>query len=179
MNFYIKLKSSKGFTLIELLVVIAIIGLLSSIVLASLNTARAKARDAERKSDMKQISNALELYYNTYQTYTIPTTGWSNGGGVGACGCGWFNYLDGTNYWKSIAQGLVEAGFFSKAPRDPLLTTDNQTPQYMMYPCVNGYFVYAKLENPSAADIATYTNSKNLGCANVDQYGMNYAVGHQ
>ncbi len=49
----------KGFTLIELLVVIAIIGLLSSVVLASLNSARAKARDARRVSDLKQIANMI------------------------------------------------------------------------------------------------------------------------
>ena len=54
----------RGFTLIELLVVIAIIGILSSVVLASLNTARAKARDAERLSDMQQVMRALELYAN-------------------------------------------------------------------------------------------------------------------
>jgi type II secretion system protein G len=54
----------KGFTLIELLVVIAIIGLLSSIVLASLNTARAKARDASRLEEIKQIKTALEFYYD-------------------------------------------------------------------------------------------------------------------
>lgn len=52
----------KAFTLIELLVVIAIIGILSSVVLASLNTARAKGRDARRVSDIKQIQLALELY---------------------------------------------------------------------------------------------------------------------
>ena len=57
-------KQNRGFTLIELLVVIAIIGILSSVVLASLNTARQKSRDARRISDMKQIQLALELYFD-------------------------------------------------------------------------------------------------------------------
>ena len=55
-------KRNKGFTLIELLVVIAIIGILSSVVLASLNSARKKSRDARRISDLKQIQLALEMY---------------------------------------------------------------------------------------------------------------------
>lgn len=53
-----------GFTLIELLVVIAIIGVLASIVLASLNNARRKSRDARRVTDIKQIQLALELYFD-------------------------------------------------------------------------------------------------------------------
>jgi len=51
-----------GFTLIELLVVISIIGMLSSVVLASLNSARAKARDASRIATLKQIQVAIEVY---------------------------------------------------------------------------------------------------------------------
>lgn len=57
--------NKKGFTLIELLVVIAIIGILSSVVLASLNSARQKSRDARRVADVKQLQLALELYYDS------------------------------------------------------------------------------------------------------------------
>ncbi len=65
-------KKQSGFTLIELLVVIAIIGLLASVVLLSLNSARAKSRDAKRVSDVRQIASAMELYFNDNNAY--PTT---------------------------------------------------------------------------------------------------------
>lgn len=58
------LKTSRGFTLIELLVVIAIIGILASTVLASLQSARASGRDAQRISELKEIMKALELFRN-------------------------------------------------------------------------------------------------------------------
>lgn len=64
----------RGFTLIELLVVIAIIGILSAVVLASLNTARTKGTDAAIKSNLVTIQTQAELYYdsssNTYGTAT-------------------------------------------------------------------------------------------------------------
>ncbi len=66
--------NEKGFTLIELLVVIAIIGILSSVVLASLNSARQKSRDARRVSDVKQLQLASELYYDTEGAYPAELT---------------------------------------------------------------------------------------------------------
>jgi len=67
-------KNKQGFTLIELLVVIAIIGILSSVVLASLNSARQKSRDARRISDIKQIQLALELYFDSNANYPTATS---------------------------------------------------------------------------------------------------------
>lgn len=68
-------KNEKGFTLIELLVVIAIIGLLASVVLLALNSARAKSRDAKRLADVRQIASALELYFNDNNAYPTGTNG--------------------------------------------------------------------------------------------------------
>ncbi len=65
-------RTKKGFTLIELLVVIAIIGILASVVLASLNTARKKSRDARRVADIKQLQLALEMFFDATSAY--PTT---------------------------------------------------------------------------------------------------------
>ena len=60
---------SGGFTLVELLIVIAIIGILASIVLVSLSSARTKARDTKRIQEISQIQSALELYYAQYGYY--------------------------------------------------------------------------------------------------------------
>lgn len=62
-------KNQKGFTLIELLVVIAIIGLLASVVLLALSSARQKSRDAKRLADIRQLASALELYFNDNSRY--------------------------------------------------------------------------------------------------------------
>jgi len=63
----------KGFTLIELLVVIAIIGILSSVVLASLSSARQKAFDTKVKTQLNQIKNGAEIYYTSNFNYGVQT----------------------------------------------------------------------------------------------------------
>ena len=84
----------KGFTLIELLVVISIIGLLASVIFASLTTARAKGRDAKRLSDLRNLQTAVELYASdnsghypsTSNNWWGVTSGFGSHGTSGASG---------------------------------------------------------------------------------------------
>ena len=61
--------NGKSFTLIELLVVIAIIGILAALITPNLRDVRAKARDAKRVEDLRQLQTALEMYYSDHQSY--------------------------------------------------------------------------------------------------------------
>ena len=75
---YITMKKSfksKGFTLVELLVVVAIIGILASVVLTSLNSARAKGRNARRVSDIKQLVNAFNLALTATNSFPASAAG--------------------------------------------------------------------------------------------------------
>ncbi len=94
-------KTNRGFTLIELLVVIAIIGILSSVVLASLSIARQKSRDAKRISDVEQIQLSLELFYDANQMYPSTTPAGYSGDDAGI-------------------QLLVAQGFLTKIPIPPI-----------------------------------------------------------
>lgn len=107
-------QTNKGFTLIELLVVIAIIGVLASVVLASLNSARAKGRDAKRMSDLKQMQLALEGYYADNGSY--PTTNGSWRGTSPGCYSG-----DGATFLNP----LVTWGYISTIPQDPTPVDNN------------------------------------------------------
>ena len=98
LKFFSKRRGESGFTLIELLVVIAIIGILATIVLVSLNTARQKARDTRRISDMRQVALALEMYYDDNSAYPGNTVS--------------------ANEWADMETAL-ETGYITSVPADP------------------------------------------------------------
>jgi general secretion pathway protein G len=80
-------KKNKGFTLIELLIVVGIIGILATLLMANFIGVRQRARDAQRKSDIRQIQSALEIYRSDISSYpatlyptNCPTSGALQGG---------------------------------------------------------------------------------------------------
>lgn len=101
------MNTQKGFTLIELLVVIAIIGILSSVVLVSLNTARAKSRDAARVTTIKQVQNALALYYVDRNDYPP----------IAQNECGGTEGFTTSN--NDFMGSLVSTGYYPSYPVDP------------------------------------------------------------
>jgi len=155
----IYLKNNKGFTLIELLVVIAIIGLLSSVVLASLNSARSKARDAKRVSDLRAVALALNLYYDQYGTFCVNN--------AGAGGWGWLNYPYSSSY--GVAQQLVNLGYLGGVPIDP---TQGHPGGYMIACSSSNFTLYATLENTSVMQNCSMNPVTDYDTA----YGKNYCI---
>lgn len=84
-----------GFTIMELLVAIAVVALMATLVLASLNSARQKARDAQRVGNILTIRKALEAYLNTNNAYPLPAV-----------------FISDTAFGPYFANG--------KVPRDPI-----------------------------------------------------------
>jgi len=135
-----KQQKTKGFTLIELLVVIAIIGVLSSVVFVSMNSARMKARDAKRIMEIKQLATALEVHYQMQGSYTIPENMCSDTsyGGLGQCGA-----AGGEGEWdaNSDLRDLIRDNLIGVLPKDPI---NNANYKYTYEPWNAGQGGYVK-----------------------------------
>lgn len=111
----------KGFTLIELLVVIAIIGILSSVVLASLSTARSKSSDAKVESQLSSARAAAEIYY-TSNNNSYGNTGANCAAGMfGNTASGMAGIVAGTNGAVCSSNGTAWA------IKAPLVSDANQS----------------------------------------------------
>ena len=143
------LNNKKGFTLV---VVIAIIGTLSGIVLVSLGGARAKARDAVRQSDMRQIVTAQELYYADNEKYLTDS---GAGDGVPAI----------STYLQGIDDPLAPTAHYTWTDNTAALNCTNDDYDA----AVDQWFcTYATLEEDSATSgnsiyfVSTHVGSKKL-----------------
>lgn len=114
----------KGFTLIELLVVIAIIAILSTVVMAGLNSARAKSRDAKRVSEVKSLQKALDLYYDTCGGYPMIDDGAGNPAVIGT------GLTTATQDGTCVTSGETFGTYMATLPVNPSPTATQATYDY-------------------------------------------------
>lgn len=93
------MNNKKGFTLVEILVVVGIVGLLGVLATITLQSARVRARDAKRLSDVVKTQMALELYFNDNNSYPIVADATALGQSATAClsSAGWASSCDATS----------------------------------------------------------------------------------
>jgi len=145
--YFKKLQNSRGFTLIELLVVIAIIGILSSVVLASLNGAREGARDARRQTDLNQVQLALEQLYAECGSYPQQTAGTGvTSLSVTAANC------------ESSASAVPLSSHMSQVPEDPNGGTYGYAGDQF------NYCLAARLEGSNAPDNNAAAKTSPIDC---------------
>lgn len=144
----------KSFTLIELLVVIAIIGSLSALFLPNFMAARERARDSQRKSDLKQIQNALEMYKQDQTPTSLPATG--SLPTVGSC-------------WSSGPSCTANI-YMNKFPGDPDRTPSNY---YYNNDGSLTYTLCACLENKADPDGVAGDCSASYTCSSGKSYVVN------
>lgn len=151
------LSNKKGFTLIELLVVISIIGLLSSVVLASLSVAKQKANDSKRKQDLQQYKTAMEIYYSNHGTYFISNAGHGTYPGWAGGNCKYSGRL-------SFNEALIADGALGGSIIGPKGTCN----EYLFDTRPNNwlagygvlYFILTNLERPTSQDAIIYADRK-------------------
>lgn len=145
----------KGFTLTEVLVAVAILILLTAIILPNFSQMRQKSRDVKRITDLKALQVALDRYFTKYGKF--PATG----GKVAVSGNPEDCFSGGTdrrNFSGTSLQDLVDEGFISSLPKDPV----NKKRGSVHY-CYNYYPYYScQNEGHSLATYALYFYPENI-----------------
>jgi len=149
----------RAFTLIELLVVIAIIGSLSALFLPNFMAARERARDTQRKSDLRQIQKGLEMYRQDQKPSAYPT----------AVDCGLATcFPNSGNQWVS-GTGTV---YMNKVPEDPNRTGNNGDYYYSVGSDLT-YTLCACLENKADPDATGVDCNLGYLCSSKKSYVVN------
>ncbi len=146
-------KKPHGFTLIELLVVVSIIGLLSSVVLAGMNSARYAANDARRFSDLRQMEKALDTYYADNGRYPSTSGQWNSQ-------CNTFTNVTAENAIVGASPSPAFIGtYIPVIPQDPNFNSGTLTSNCYAYNS-NGtdYKLVDYLPSNSATTNARYAN---------------------
>lgn len=158
---------SKGFTLIELLVVMVILAALVFIAASSFQSAQMKARDAERKSALRQMGNALETYYADRGEYP------DNNSSFEIVGCGTLGSEVACTVGNefSITSGGGETIYMTQLPGDPL------DGNYRYVSDGRSYQIYARLENHKDQGVKNPDDDDPNSDASKDTYGSLTCLG--
>jgi len=163
---------SKGFTLVELLVVMAILGILVTLIGGGFRTAQMRGRDAQRKSDLKEIANSLELFYADHNRYPSALNG-----AIEAC-----PYDPETETGIACAWGTGEVTdgkttYFKMLVNDPL-SNQGYVYLYRIVPGSNNqqYQVFARVENEKDQDCIGGNCSNPVALLCAGSKACNFAV---
>lgn len=145
------IKNLKGFTLVELLIVVGIIGILATLLMANFIGVRQRARDAQRKSDIRQIQSALELYRSDIGNYPAS---------LSTCG-------------SSLTGGTPASTYMQRIPCDPSGSTYYNSGSYRYTRLsTTSYSLGGCLEN-SADSQGTSTSPGGSGCSSAWYFTVN------
>lgn len=158
----------RGFTIMEVIVVIAVMVLLSSVVFTALQSARIKARDAQRIANARQIGVALEQYETTTGSYRVSGAGFQN------TGTGYATKMGTADYSTSIVSKLKSLqNYTSEGLRDPVYGDSN----YYVGVCDDGrYNIYLKTEQDVLHD-ASSTIQESCDGVKAESLGFNHVLG--